>query len=284
MTLTALIADKLGQPVPPEIRAMAMHVAADRSGVAAVIAYGSCLRGVATAESLIDLYVLTDDLRGVSANALSRLACALAPPNVYYAECDFEGQRYRAKYAVLPLALFARWMTTDNPYFWARFSQPCALLYAANEAVRQQTVAAIVQAATTMFGASKALAAADDPLQVWTAGFAQTYLTELRPEAASRGLSIVAAHEDYYRTAAGLLKDCPPRPANWKRRQSTGKLWSVVRLVKAAFTFTGGADYMVWKIERHSGHHIELSDWQRRHPVITGLMLLPQLLKRGAVR
>ena len=54
--------------------------------------------------------------------------------------------------------------------------------------------------------------------------------------------------------------------------------------MKAAFTFTGGIDYVAWKIERHSGQKVELSDWQKRHPIIAGLLLLPKLLKSGAVR
>jgi hypothetical protein len=80
------------------------------------------------------------------------------------------------------------------------------------------------------------------------------------------------------------MEDMAPIHANWMLRRIAGKLWSAIRLVKAAFTFTGGADYLAWKIERHSGHRIELSDWQRRHPIIAGLALLPRLLKRGAVR
>jgi hypothetical protein len=57
-----------------------------------------------------------------------------------------------------------------------------------------------------------------------------------------------------------------------------------MRLVKAAFTFQGGADYIVWKIERHSGEKIVLTYWQKRHPIIAGLMLLGPLLRSGAVR
>ncbi len=64
----------------------------------------------------------------------------------------------------------------------------------------------------------------------------------------------------------------------------TGKGWSVLRLIKAAFTFQGGADYIAWKIERHSGEKIILTDWQRRHPIIAGLLLLPALLRKGAIR
>ncbi len=283
-SLEDLAAATLAQVVPGEIRAMADHVRASHGDVRAVLAYGSCLRGVAATESLIDLYVLTGDLGGVSSNAASRLACALIPPNVYYAEMDIDGRRTRAKYAVLPLSLFAAWMTSDNPYFWARFAQPSALVFAASENDHRDTIAAICTAVRTMFANARGLSQSSDPLAVWTAGFTATYATELRSESSTRANSMVAANVDYYREAARLLDAVPAINANWRLRRFTGKLWSVARLIKAAFTFTGGADYIAWKIERHSGHKIELSAWQRRHPVIAGLMLLPQLLRRGAVR
>ncbi|MGH6906653.1 MAG: nucleotidyltransferase domain-containing protein [Aestuariivirga sp.] len=279
--LEILVAVTLARPVAPEIGAMADHVRGLHNGVVAVLAYGSCLRGIATADSLIDLYVLTADFSGVSPNSLSRMGCALAPPNVYYAELDIAGHRLRAKYAVMPLPLFAEWMTAPNPYFWARFAQPSALLFSTDD----RTATAIAQAVCTMYGHALGLSADDEPLAVWAKGFAATYGTELRAEAsANRAASLVAANENYYRTAAALMPGVTPVKANWAARRMTGKLWSLARLIKAAFTFVGGADYLAWKIERHSGHRIELTDWQRRHPVIAGLTLLPKLLKRGAVR
>jgi len=40
----------------------------------------------------------------------------------------------------------------------------------------------------------------------------------------------------------------------------------------------------VWKINRHAGTAVELKPWQRRHPILGALSLLPRLLARGAVR
>lgn len=279
--LEHLIAETLARPVPPEIQAMADHVRGLHGDVMAILAYGSCLRGVAASDSLIDLYVLTSDFSGVSPNPLSRLGCKLAPPNVYYAETSFEGRDIQAKYAVLPLSLFARWMKADNPYFWARFAQPTALLFSTDDRV----MAAVAQAVRTMYRHAQGLSGSSDPLASWAAGFAATYGTELRAEAsANRAQSLVAANETYYRDAAALLKNVAPLKVNWVARRVVGKLWSLARLAKAGFTFVGGADYLAWKIERHSGHRIELSQWQRRHPVLAGFMLLPYLLRRGAVR
>jgi hypothetical protein len=46
----------------------------------------------------------------------------------------------------------------------------------------------------------------------------------------------------------------------------------------------GGADYIVWKINRHAGTAFELKPWQRRHPLLGAISLLPRLLKSGAIR
>jgi len=286
--LEAHIADSLARPVPREIAAMA-EALRDRlgPGVAAVIAYGSCLRGVAASESLIDLYVLTRDYSDMPAAKLAQWACRLVPPNVYYAECDFEGGALRCKYAMLPLDQFADWMrpATSNPYFWARFAQPSALIYAADDAVRGKVAAAIAQALRTSYANARGLAPdATDPLDLWQRLFEHTYATELRSEKTSRANDLLQADRAYYEQAGALLRNESPIVANWPWRRAAGRLWSVARLVKAAFTFTGGADYLAWKIERHSGHKLNLSDWQRRHPLLAAITLLPKLLRKGAVR
>jgi hypothetical protein len=70
----------------------------------------------------------------------------------------------------------------------------------------------------------------------------------------------------------------------WARRRIEGKALSVLRLIKASFTFAGGADYIAWKINRHAGTSIELKPWQRRWPLLAAITLLPRLLRSGAVR
>jgi len=75
------------------------------------------------------------------------------------------------------------------------------------------------------------------------------------------------------------------RPSgSWTRRRIEGKALSILRLAKASLTFAGGTDYIAWKINRHAGTDIQLKPWQRRHPLLAGLSLLPRLLKSGAVR
>ncbi len=285
-TVEEFCGHELARKVPGELAAMAEVLRARHSGTVAILAYGSCLRGVDAADTLIDFYVLTENLGGVSGNFLSRLGCAAAPPNVYYAEARAFGKSLRAKYAVLPISLFAMKMKPENgnPYFWARFSQPSALVYARDQSARNETVAAIAQALRTCFANAKSLTSARNPLARWTAIFTETYKTEFRSERTDRATQIVSTYPGYYKQAASLLASDPPIHRNQTLRRFTGKLWSVLRLIKAAFTFQGGADYIVWKIERHSGEKIVLTDWQKHHPIIASLMLLPTLLRKGAVR
>jgi hypothetical protein len=54
----------------------------------------------------------------------------------------------------------------------------------------------------------------------------------------------------------------------WAMRRGLGKLLSILRLVKALFTFDGGLDYIAWKLERHSGVEIRIPDKVRRAPLI----------------
>ena len=280
----------------PSLATAAHHVAGLHApDVAAVLAYGSALRGEAASDVLIDLYVLTGSLKGVSANRLSRLACRLVPPNVAYAETLHDGAKVRIKYAVLPIDLFVRAVApaTTNPYFWARFAQPCRIIHAANPAVQNRVLDALAMAATTFIAAARPLAAStpENVLDIWREGFRATYRTELRPESEHRADHIVESDPGYYAAAgraALAALDVAGQPASitppgWASRRR-GRMLSILRLMKAAFTFTAGAEYLAWKISRHSGVEVRLKPWQRRHPIVAAVVLLPALMRKGAVR
>ena len=58
----------------------------------------------------------------------------------------------------------------------------------------------------------------------------------------------------------------------------------MLRLIKASFTFAGGADYIAWKISRHAGVPVEFSAWERRHPILAAPLVLWRLTRQGIVR
>ena len=288
--LRTLIERELDAPTPPAVRAIAEAARLRHgNGIAAILFYGSCYRDGIVEDRLVDLYLLADDYRSVHRNTLSAWANALVPPNVYYLEATSDGETVRAKYALVTQdqlqAKVGR--ATDNPYFWARFAQPTGLVWCRDDAVRQRVVDSLGQAVRTTFAAARALThdmAASEAL--WTMIFVETYRTELRAEKPFRAAEIYQSAKDRYdRLTRALIKEgIEPQPHAWARTRRRGKLWSVLRLMKAAFTFTAGADYLAWKIERHSGTRVELTDWQRRHPILASPPILWRLWRAKAVR
>jgi hypothetical protein len=91
-------------------------------------------------------------------------------------------------------------------------------------------------------------------------------------------------YERFSRPAITAIPAQAANHASWVRRRIEGKILSVVRLAKASTTFAGGADYIAWKINRHAGTDIQLKPWQRRHPLLGAISLLPRLLRSGAIR
>jgi hypothetical protein len=72
--------------------------------------------------------------------------------------------------------------------------------------------------------------------------------------------------------------------AEWKRRRRLGKTLNLLRIIKGIFTFDGGLDYALWKIKRHSGKTVPVTDWQRRHPLLAAPGLAWRLYRMGAFR
>lgn len=285
--LLALLAEEAATPAPPEVLALADAARAEVGDSAvAVLFYGSALREGSVAGKLVDLYVVTDGYDRLRAAWPLRLLVRLIPPNVYYVETACAGATVRAKYAVVALDHLRRLVGrgTDNPYFWARFAQPTAIAWARDAATRQGLIDILAQASDTLLAAA---GSAPTPRERWIGAFSRTYRTELRAEPPSRSAAIYDAAPTRYDRIAAALADRPTLPGGdtaWARRRVLGKLLSVLRLVKAAFTFAGGADYLAWKIERHSGVKVELTPWQRRHPLLAAPGMFWRLYRRGAFR
>ncbi len=70
----------------------------------------------------------------------------------------------------------------------------------------------------------------------------------------------------------------------WKLRSWQGKLLSVLRLLKATLTFEGGVDYILWKIERHSGVTVEVEPRLKRRPLLAMWVLSWRLYRKGGFR
>ena len=291
--LHSLVAAELAQPVDPRVAAMAAAIAAEHPEAArSVLFYGSCLRQSELDGLMLDFYLIVSDYQSAYRSRWLALANRLIPPNVF--PFAFEG--LAAKYAVLSEADFDRLCSAqaESTSVWARFAQPSRLVWARDEEAKGAAAASIAKAVPTLFALTLPTMTGGhvDPLEIFKAGFALTYGAELRAERAQRPGSIVDSDPERYRQfgeatlALGLgpKDDRPKALKRWRGRQRKGKALTVVRLMKASATFAGGADYLVWKINRHAGTDIALKPWQRRWPLVAAFTLLPRLLKRGAIR
>lgn len=295
--LADLVAAELSQPVDPRVTAMAAAIAGGHDGAMAVLFYGSCLRQAELDGLMLDFYLIVDDYRRAYGKRWLAAANRLIPPNVF----PIERNGLAAKYAVLSCQDFARLASaqTRNVSVWARFAQPSRLVWVHDQAAKSAMIDIVAKAAPALLNAARpALPDRIDTLELWRGAFALTYGAELRAERGERGQSVVDAEPQRYRAftapvlaAAGIDLDSPVPPAMrtnaltlWRRRRWEGKLLTLLRLAKASLTFAGGIDYLAWKINRHAGTNIAIQPWQRRWPILGALILLPRLMKRGAVR
>lgn len=264
----------------PQVRAL-VAAARERFGerIEAVVLYGSFTRG--QTDTLLDLYVLLRDLSGLP--GWQRAAGRLLAPNVY----QLVSGETRAKVAVMTFADLEKGVRADvAPYFWARFAQPCALVWSAHENVRERFARLVTSAAERLVAASAAGGAALMPSrEFWVHTFSLTYAAELRAERDSRYLELYEANAPYFDALHEAFAAGPQPPqTSWVLRRVAGKSMSVLRLVKSALTFDDPVDYALWKVQRHSGVTVTPTERQRRYPLIFAWPLVWRLYREGALK
>lgn len=287
--LRAAIADA-GRGDDGPARFLIDAIAAKHPG-AAVLFYGSGAT-VSSAEDpssiVFDFYVIGESEKSLFANRWLRLAGRMAPPNVFYIETPSPHGTLRAKYAALSIRQFERLVSTRtfHSYFWARFAQPCRIA-AAPAALRDRIEAALAGACVSFARAAAGLCGDRFTARAfWLAALGASYAAELRAEDTSRAAKLIASYGDWIErttapalAAAGFavaeqdgviaISPSPRRPRlAWRLRAIQGAFLSALRLLKGTQTFEGGIDYIAWKIRRHSGVDIGVTDWERRHPLL----------------
>jgi hypothetical protein len=311
--LTEIIDTELDTPISIASTAISDALRAQYGdSVLGIVYYGSCFRTGTERDGILDIFVIVDQYSTVYSNRILRAANQVLPPNVFYYEMEFEGSTLRTKYAVMTLKQFVH--RTSNrcfhTFFWARFAQPCAVTYVRDPSTRGEIVNALAGAIGTFVNSVLPLLPPRFDAQVlWTTGLSASYGTELRPEAGGAAASLVQKNLERYRTVTDRLLDdeqgffklfgkqepsqylasisvsrrCFGRLA-WRLRRVQGKLINLLRIMKAAFTFDGGVDYVLWKIERHSGIKVEATPLLRRHPLLTCWPTVWRLYRAGAFK
>ena len=311
--LTDLLAERTPRTFSSELLALRDALLTQYGdAIDAMLFYGSCLRSGNALDGLVDLYLVVDDYQNAYRKPLPALFNWLLPPNVYYLEVQVNGNRVRTKYAVISMRDLQRGTSPGwfHSYLWGRFSQPCGLLYSRDTETGQQVQKALAQAVLTFLTRTlPALPEQLDSAAIWQQGLALSYRAELRAEKPERSVHLYESWQDHYDTLTSLAMHELPfnvtrnehgsrllytvqipwhhrmlSGPGWLLRRVQGKLLSLLRLMKSAFTFQGGIDYIAWKLERHTGVPIEVTPKMRRHPLLYSWGLVWRLYRRGVFR
>lgn len=310
--LTSFIEQYSARPVTPGIRALA-DALLERygNGAAAILAYGSCFRN-RTDEGLVDLCVLVDSYQSLPGAVWQQWLYRVLPPTVFYLEIPYNGRLLRAKYIVISCEDFERGVSPRcfYSYLWGRFAQPAGVLYARDERNAQRVYKALARAVVTFVGrVVPILPSMFDTRDLWRQGLRLSYGTELRPERTDAVARLVDHSYDYYEQVTRIGMDYVPFDVHtleedhttryraaipwstrfiaslaWRLRKAHGKMLNVLRLLKGLCTFKGGRDYVLWKIERHSGMRVEVPRYYERYPWFATALILGRLYRRGAFR
>ena len=311
--LISLIRQETSQTISPSIRALSKKIL-ERHGKAAqaILLYGSCFRKKDAADGIVDLYLLVDNYRHAYHKHSYAFLNKLLSPNVFYLEIPYEGQIIRAKYAVFSLKDFQRGtsMRWFHSYLWCRLAQPVGIVYTSGNHITKQVYNATAQAVLTFI--TRVIPGMPPQFtirELWCKGFRLTYKAELRAERQNKLVELFDADPHYYEKLTRAIMPLVPfsmerkngaqglyyqskisvstRISNriaWNIRSFQGKVLSVLRLLKGVFTFENGLDYILWKMERHSGVTVRIDPRLRKIPLLGTGVLFWRLYKRGAFR
>lgn len=264
--------------------------------ICCILLYGSCLRSGDIYDGLLDLYLICDSYSAAYRSRPLAAANWMLPPNVFYAELTLDDKTLRSKVTVISRRDFRSGCSRAwfESYIWGRFAQPTRVLYSRDEQGREDIEHCLLQAAGTLLhNTLPAMPEQGLVTDLWEQALALSYSTELRTERSGRAAELAQSARDFYAAitryhapslgfgftvydSAGQLSyrtriDKSQRLATrfaWSLRRGQGKLLSIMRLLKALFTFEGGLDYIAWKLERHSGEEVVIPDRVRRAPLI----------------
>lgn len=275
--------------ISAEFRLLANNICApNQTSVTAVLFYGSCLHQPSSSDSLADFYIIVSSYKDFwKGKKWLQIAGKLLPPNVFYRELELSEGKVRCKYAVLSMADFEAGCTTwFHTYVFGRFAQPVALMHC-DQANTERIIHALSRATERFLDTGLSLMTAPfDSLAPWREALIRSYSCELRPERAERIDVLIGQARDYFQnTAEAYLRAlnlepmpdgrwCPHTASDvwsrtrWMRRKIWGKCLSLLRLMKAFFTFENGIDYIIYKLERHTNEDIQVPDRVRKWPLI----------------
>jgi hypothetical protein len=291
----------------PDVAAVARAVAeAGGDAVRAIVFFGSRkTKARPDAYSAYDLFVVLSAYspfyRSLHAQgrlrhwpALGAALNAWLPPNQVSLPVTLaDGTRVLAKCAVVSESALRKGTSRERKdhFMVGRLFQPTELLHAADAEAERSIMDALVSAHALTWDWGRPWL----PARFDVAGYCRTllrvsYAGEIRPEPEGRADALWRAQEEYLRPVYGALLEAlrergdllaageglytPGRPATAGERLRSRLYfrWSLVRATarwaKYVVTFEDWLEFLLRKVRRHSGQEIELTERERRMPLV----------------
>lgn len=297
--------------VPAQAAARALAELAGHT-LAGVVFFGSRKSGAGfNRDSAWDFFVVTRGYRSFYRRlrdrgklrrrpALLAVLNAVLPPNQLRLTLDVDGGEVTAKCAVIDLPALER---ATSPRRWDHFCagrlfQPVEVVYAADAAAAERLFRCVLSAhRETWRWVRPWLPARFDADGLYRRALEVSMAGEIRPESSGRAAALWEAQAEHRRAvypallerlgAEGeLVRDAdgwrPVRPPGRLERLrlrlyfGVSKARATLRWFKYVVTFDDWLDYILRKVERHTGRRIELTPAQRRYPLI---LLWPALFR-----
>ena len=300
------------RPSPAAARLAGFLVQAFGASTAAIIHYGSRAHGSdARPDSPYDFFVIVDRYaeayRAASVVIRTRFSPATAsalarvlPPNVLAISAARDGEPLTAKCAVLTIRDLVRACSrrSKDHFTKGRLLQHAQLVWTRDATSRATVTDAVLAARCGTFEwARTALPAVFDTETYCRVLLERSFAAEIRPEGEDRvAVLLRAQHDTMVRIYDALLQHlvtqrilaqvgnvyrqlAPPGPlarASVALYFSRSKLRATLRWFKYVLLYEGWLDYILQKIRRRSGVTVELTDRERRWPLI---FLWPKALR-----
>jgi hypothetical protein len=277
--------------------------------LAAVIFYGSCLLAeTRTATSFYDFYLLTDAPLRFFGNPWQSALSAVLPPSIFYGQVARAGQPpLRYKSCVISLRQFGLQTSAraDDLHHLGRFSKRFALIYARDEATRQLIARGARAALEALLPHSLALLPrvfgvedlvrqqlslsylgeerVAEPTKVERLMMGErTYYLELHrlllARHAERTADLRPLGEDRYERVAGIDRCATERFVRRSRRRG------LMRWPKYLLTVDNWLEIQLEKLQRYHGVELELTERQKRYPLIFGWPKFFELRRKGIIK
>jgi hypothetical protein len=272
-----------------------------KDGVRAIIFYGSLLSDATrTPSSFHDFYVIVDSFKAYHARVRDRMVGRFLPPSIYYRQFADD---LRCKYCVLTAAQFEREMSdrARDIHNVGRFSKRVAVLWTASDEDFQLIVDGCLTAARTLAPHALALLGPEFTLDEFIRTLLRlSYLGEQRVAEDTKVDALFAAERDHYRefygailAEAGLTRSGEtyhqPAPIDAQRKRTErflarSRRRGKMRWPKYIVTVDNWLEIALAKVERHHGVKVELTEREKRWPLIFGWPKYFALKRRGVVK